>query len=239
MINDDLKATCIVQARMGSQRCPGKSLELIGPIPVVEVVLRRLAKSKHLEKVVLATSDMDRDTPLADAAAAAGFPVFRGSEADLVGRYVAAAEAHAVGDHLVRATGDNVFMDWREIDKIIEFGAEGGWDFVGFTNSVHIDRINDFGGEYLKLSALKRVAEETQDPHHREHVFPYFYEHPELFKVTRIEVSSRLHTEVKMDLDYPEDLALLQAIGREVADPVSIPADEIVAIAEQLSASVQ
>tara|TARA_X000001316_G_C919959_1_gene34091 strand:+ start:494 stop:1213 length:720 start_codon:yes stop_codon:yes gene_type:complete len=235
----DLKATCIVQARMGSQRCPGKSLELIGAIPVIEIVLLRLAKSSRLAKVVLATSDMDRDTPLAETAAAAGFPVFRGSESDLVGRYLAAAEAHAVSDHLVRATGDNVFMDWREIDRIVEFGADGAWDFVGFTNSVHTDRINDFGGEYLKFSALKRVAEATQDPHDREHVFPYFYKHPEMFKVTRIEVSPRLHTPVKMDLDYPEDLALLQAVGREIVDPVTPPTDEIVTVANRISGQDQ
>jgi spore coat polysaccharide biosynthesis protein SpsF len=219
---------------MGSERCPGKSLEMIGPRPVVEVVLRRLAKAERLDRVVLATSNLDRDTPLAEAATAAGFPVFRGSENDLVGRYLLAAERFADSDYLVRATGDNVFMDWREIDRVVDFGVSGGWDFVGFTNSVHSDRINDFGGEFLRLSALRKVAEATQDPHDREHVFPFFYKNPDMFKVTRIEVNPELHTPVKLDLDYPEDLALLKAIGAEVSDPVDAPANEIVEIANRL-----
>ena len=228
-------ATCIVQARMGSQRCPGKSLELIGNVPVVELVLRRLSKAKRLARVVLATSDLDRDTPLAGVAAKAGFQVFRGNESDLVGRYLAAAECHATNDYLVRATGDNVFMDWREIDRVVEFGVTGGWDFVGFTNSVHKDRINDFGGEFLKFSSLRKVSEMTRDPHDREHVFPYFYKNPDKFKVTRIEVSAELHTPIKLDLDYPEDLAVLQAIGRKVSDPVNLPASRVVEIANQLA----
>ncbi|HEU5240095.1 MAG TPA: hypothetical protein VFU37_23375 [Pyrinomonadaceae bacterium] len=230
-----MKATCIVQARMGSARCPGKSLELIGDFPVVEVVLRRLAKAERLARVVLATSNLERDTPLAEAAARCGFPVFRGSENDLVERYFSAAEEYADSDYLVRATGDNVFMDWGEINRVVEFGSSGGWDFVGFTNSVYTDRINDFGGEFLRFSALKKVAASTQDPHDREHVFPFFYKNPEMFKVTRIEVDPKLHTPVKLDLDYPEDLAVLQAIGKEVSDPLSVPAEEVVKIANRLS----
>ena len=230
-----VKATCIVQARMGSQRCPGKSLELIGNVPVVELVLRRLAKAERLARVVLATSDLERDAPLADLATKAGFPVFRGSETDLVGRYLAAAERHADNDNLVRATGDNVFMDWREIDRVVEFGVAGGWDFVGFTNSVHKDRINDFGGEFLRFSSLRKVSEMTRDPHDREHVFPYFYKNPDKFSVTRIEVSAELHSPIKLDLDYPEDLAVLQAIGREVSDPVNVSASRVVEIANHLA----
>ena len=82
-MSDPARATCIVQARMGSERCPGKSLELIGQYPVVEVVLRRLAKAQCLARVVLATSDLDRDTPLAAAATAAGFPTGRGRAASV------------------------------------------------------------------------------------------------------------------------------------------------------------
>ena len=220
---------------MGSQRCPGKSLEIIGGLPSILVVLGRLSKADRLSRVVLATSDLDRDTPLAETAQKAGYTVFRGSENDLVSRYLAAADKYADSDYLVRATGDNVFMDWREIDRVVEFGASGGWDFVGFTNSVHKDRINDFAGEFLRHSALKKVDAATQVPHDREHVFPYFYAHPELFKTTRIEVRPSLHTTAKLDLDYPEDLALLQKIGAEVKDPLAVSADEVATLATRFT----
>ncbi len=228
------KATAIVQARMGSHRCPGKSHQLIGGIPVVELVLRRLAKAQRLSKVVLATSDLDRDTPLAETATKAGFPVFRGSETDLVGRYLGAAEAYADGPYLVRATGDNVFMSWDEINRVVDFGVSGGWDFVGFDNDVFTDRINDFAGEFIRWEALKQVGSLTNKPHDREHVFPYFYAHPERFKVTRIIVDPSLHTPVKLDLDTPEDLAMIKAVGNAVDDPINVPAAEVTRIATRL-----
>ncbi|MDA2909522.1 hypothetical protein MYX04_01170 [Nitrospiraceae bacterium AH_259_D15_M11_P09] len=229
-----MTATGIVQARMGSERCPGKSMELVGGAPVVAVVLGRLTKAKRLSRVVLATSKLDMDVVLAEKAEALGIPVFRGSEADLVDRFLAAAHKYAETPYIVRATGDNVFVDWNEIDRLVEFGIEGGWDFVGFDNEVYKDRINDFAGEFIKLEALERVAALTDDPYDREHVFPYFYAHPDQFKVTRIQVHPSLHTPVKLDLDYPEDLELLQAIGEEVADPIEVPSPEVVRIASQL-----
>ncbi len=228
-------ATAIVQARMGSTRLPGKSMEPVGGVPVVELVLRRLAKATRLSKVVLATSDLPRDTVLAEHAGSLGIPVFRGSETDLVGRYLAAAEQYADGPYLVRATGDNVFMSWEEIDRLVEFGVSGGWDFVGFRNDVHEDRINDFAGEFIRRDALARLAESTGDAHDREHVFPYFYAHPELFRVTRIPVDPSLHTPIKLDLDYPEDLALMQRIGERIDDPVAVPAGDVVRLAGQVS----
>jgi len=230
-----MTATCIVQARMGSARLPGKSMEPVGGVPAIEIVLRRLAKAKLLSRVVLATSEMPRDDVLAARAAQLGFDVFRGSETDLVARFVGAAAKFADGPYLVRATGDNVFMDWDEVDRIVSFGIDGGWDFVGWHNDAHADRQNDFAAEFLRRDALERVAAATQDPHDREHVFPYFYAHPELFKVTRIAVDARLHTAVKLDLDYPEDLETLQAIGREIGDPVAAPAARAVEIANRIS----
>lgn len=227
--------TCILQARMGSQRLPGKSMEEINGVPVIEIVLRRLAKAGRVARIVLATSDHGRDDVLADRAAALGFAVYRGHETDLVARFVGAARAYAASDYLLRATGDNVFMDWEEVDRIATFGASVGYDFVGWRNPRFPDRSNDFAVEFLNRSALERVAAATQDPSDREHVFPYFQAHPELFRVARLAVPERLMTAVKLDLDYPEDLDRLRAIARHFSDPVAAHAAEIVRIANHLS----
>ena len=111
----------IVQARMGSKRAPGKSFELVGGIPVVELVLKRLAQTRKVDKVVLATSDLPHDSVLAEHAEKIGFPAFRGSENDLVKRfYEAAVKHHAT--HVVRVCADNVFLDWNEIGRLVEYG---------------------------------------------------------------------------------------------------------------------
>ena len=228
------KAVAIVQARMGSERCPGKSMERVGGLPTIEIVMRRLAKSSGLSAVVLATSALGRDDVIAKHIASLGFDVFRGSETDLVDRYQRCAEEYVEGPYLVRATGDNVFMDWNEITRVVDFGIDGGWDFVGFTNPVFEERLNDFGGEFIRKAALNDVAKRTTDAHDREHVFPFFYANPNRYKVTRINVHEALHCPVKLDLDYPNDLKLMQDIGSAIDDPVETPATEIVKVAQQI-----
>lgn len=227
------KVVAIVQARMGSKRRPGKSFELIGGVPVVEVVLRRLAKSKKVDTVVLATSTEPRDSVLAEHAKKIGFSSFLGAENDLVGRfYHAAIEHHAT--HAVRVCADNVFLDWTEIDRLVKYGLSGGKDFVGFKNSAYPNRLNDFAGEFMTFLALGRTFREAVEPHDREHVFPYFYKNPDKFRLGYLEVAEALLTPIKLDLDYPEDLALLQEIGRRVPDVVAVTGPEVVRVATQI-----
>ena len=229
-----MNITCIVQARMGSERCPGKSMERIAGLPVIEIVLQRIARASRVSQVVLATSTLARDDVLATHAENIGFPVYRGSETDLVRRFCEAAREFTSEDYIVRATGDNVFMDWEELDRLIKFGVKGNWDFVGFKNEKYPDRLNDFGGEFIRLQSLSQVDSLTQNAFDREHVFPYFYNHPDLFNVTKIAVNKALWTSIKLDLDYPEDLTLMKLIGEQISDPVLTPSSEIVKIATQL-----
>lgn len=226
----------IVQARMGSQRAPGKSFARIGGLPVVEIVCRRALQSKRLHQVMLATSVRAEDGVLAEHIARCGVAVFRGSEMDVVARYRAAAR-EVGATHVVRICADNVFVDWNEIDRLVAWGLNEESDFVGFCNPVYPDRPNDFGGELMTAPALERTFLEATDAFDREHVSPYFWAHPDRFRLGSLEVDERLRTPVKLDLDYPEDLRLLQAIGGRVTDVVDVPAAEVVRVAESIMAS--
>jgi len=84
--------TCIIQARMGSERLSGKVLKQIDGKPMILHVLDRVSKSKKIDQVILATSDLELDTPLADAVSTAAYNVFRGSEDNVLSRYVDALE---------------------------------------------------------------------------------------------------------------------------------------------------
>lgn len=229
------RVVAIVQARMGSKRRPGKSFELIGGLPVIEVVLRRLAKSKRINRVVLATSTEPRDAILAEHAKKIGFAMFRGPENDLVARFYHAAIEHQA-THVVRICADNVFLDWTEIDRLVNYGLAEKKEFVGFKNPTYPNRLNDFAGEFMTFPALQRTFRETMEPHDREHVFPYFYNNPDKFRIGYVEVAESLRTPMKLDLDYPEDLSLLQEIGRRAADPVEVSGPEIVRLATRIVA---
>ena len=51
-----MKIIAIVQARMGSTRLPNKVMKEIGGIPMIEILLKRLSRSKLIDKIILATS---------------------------------------------------------------------------------------------------------------------------------------------------------------------------------------
>ena len=224
----------IVQARMGSSRLPGKSFELIAGLPVMEIVLRRLVRARRVEQVVLATSFDPRDDILARHAERIGFDCFRGSENDLVERFFLAAKKYDC-KKLLRVTADNVFIDWDEIDRQVAHGYENHCDFVTWQNPDIPERMNDFAGEFISFSGLQEVYESTQEPFDREHVYPYFLNNEDQFKIQRLDVTPEIRTSIKFDLDTFEDLQTVRRAGEDVRDPVLTPAWEIVKAAKRFS----
>ena len=51
----------IVQSRMGSKRLPGKMMMRIGRYTLIEWVIKRLKKSKSINKIILVTSQKKDD----------------------------------------------------------------------------------------------------------------------------------------------------------------------------------
>src|SRR5882762_3598781 len=112
-----MTTVAIVQARMGSTRLPDKVMKLIQGTPLIEVLLSRLRKSTQLDAIVLATSEEQRNAPLAEHVQALGYPVYRGSERDVLDRYYQAAKL-ARADVVVRITGDCPLVDPELVDRV-------------------------------------------------------------------------------------------------------------------------
>jgi len=51
-----MKNVAIIQARLDSLRLPGKVMYKINGIPVIEILYKRLKKSKELDDVIIATT---------------------------------------------------------------------------------------------------------------------------------------------------------------------------------------
>ena len=68
-----MKFVAIVQARMDSVRFPGKVMKLIKDIPMIEILLNRLNKSKFIDQVVLATPKNKKNKILVNKVKQLGF----------------------------------------------------------------------------------------------------------------------------------------------------------------------
>jgi glutamate-1-semialdehyde 2,1-aminomutase len=165
-----MKTIAIVQARMGSTRLPKKVMMPIGGVPMIELLLARLARAKEVDEVVVATSEDSRNLPLVEHVQRLGYRCFRGSENDVLDRYLHAARA-AKADVVVRITGDCPLVDPQLVDQVIrEFhGAE-----VDYCSNVSPPSFPDgLDIEVFSLAALERAGAETSDAYDHEHVTPY------------------------------------------------------------------
>jgi spore coat polysaccharide biosynthesis protein SpsF len=81
----------IIQARVGSTRLPGKVLEKIGTRTIIEEVIDRCRRIPGADVVVCAIPDLARDDELVGPSTRAGAVIVRGSEQDVLSRYVKAA----------------------------------------------------------------------------------------------------------------------------------------------------
>ncbi len=210
------RTVAIVQARMGSTRLPGKvMLPLLGE-PVLTHVLRRVGRARTLDEVVVATTTLPADDAIVELAEAAGRRVVRGSETDLLDRYLAAARA-SDADAIVRVTSDCPLIDPEVIDLVVAAFRAADVDYASNTlEPLTYPRGLDL--EVVGRAALERAGREDRDPAWREHATPYVYRHPELFRLHRV-VADDDHADRRWTLDTPEDYALIEriyeALGRD------------------------
>lgn len=194
------RAGIILQARVGSSRLPGKALEPVGGCSMLERCLRRLIAS-GVAHVVLATTRTADDDALAAIAGKLGVPVFRGDVDDVLGRYVAAAEAFNL-DPVVRATGDNPCVDIQAPGRVLASLRSSGVDFVVEEGLPHGACV-----EALTRSALRHAAVGAGTPHDREHVTSYIKRRCDLFRVIDLEAPAPLRRpSLRLTVDTYEDL---------------------------------
>jgi spore coat polysaccharide biosynthesis protein SpsF len=205
----------VVAARTASSRLPGKALLPLGGVPMVVFLLRRL-RGLESGRVVFATSDRSQDDALAATVTEEGVPVYRGSQDDVVARYVGAAKKF--GFEIVgRVTGDCPFVDADLVDWCVSQTPElGDYDLATTKGQFPI-------GLDIELYSADRMAalhrEDALSTEEREHLTLHFYTHRETFDVKGIAPpaswprSGRTFT-VDTAADYAAASGIVAALGR-------------------------
>lgn len=206
------KIVAIIQARMGASRLPGKMLMDIAGKPAIAHVVLRVQQAKKIDLVVVATTTALADDAIADWAKTNGVPCFRGSEQDVLDRYYQAAKEYGA-DIVVRVTGDCPVADPAVVDQVITAYEEGGFDYV--SNTIRPTYPDGLDCEAFSFAALEKTWKEAKLSSEREHVTPYIWKHPELFKLKNVENRRDLSAE-RWTLDTSEDLAFLQRVASEI-----------------------
>lgn len=213
----------IIQARLGSKRLPGKILKSLGTQDVLSYNVTRCNEIVGISKLIVATSDLSQDDAIVDWCNTHQVAVFRGSEDDVLDRYVQCASLYQP-DYVMRVTSDCPFVDYELASNLVHFINEHPVEIVDLVGELP----RGLAVEVISFAALKRIHQLSTEPRHREHVTYYAYEYPEQFTRVAYPVpSTHLHPDLRITLDTKEDYELLQAVAHHFNDPLVSSVDVI------------
>lgn len=204
-----MKTVCIIQARLGSTRLPGKVLLPILDKPMLWWDVYRVRKSRLIDEVVIATTEHPRDDAIANLCAEEGWACWRGSEDDVLDRYYGAAKAFGA-ETVVRITSDCPLIDPSVTDYAIAIfnSITPALDYV--SNGVVRTYPRGLDTEVFTFAALEQAWKEDQSSW-REHVTPYIYRSPGRFRLGDV-TNPTNYSHHRWTVDTPEDMELVRRI---------------------------
>jgi len=208
-----VKVLCIVQARMGSKRLPGKVIKPILGQPMILYTLNRLKKSKYIDEIVLATSISYIEEALVSVVRENSFKVYRGDENNVLKRYVDTYKKYG-GDIIVRITGDCPLIDSKIVDNVITYYEINDFDYVRL--DVPETFIRGFDVEVFSSKVLLQVHDEVSSLRNssrfKEHVTLYIYKNPDKFKIGYVKGNEFYNKNYRLCVDTIEDFKLVEKI---------------------------
>ena len=114
---------CFIQARYSSKRFKGKVLKKIGRNTLLELMFKRLKKSKKLKKIIVLTSTSKSDKKIVTLCKKNKIDYFCGPLNNVFLRFKLAIKKFQP-KKIVRISADSPLIDWRLIDKMISLSKK-------------------------------------------------------------------------------------------------------------------
>ena len=196
-----MKKVGIIQARLNSKRLPNKMLMNLGNIKILDWVIHRVKKSKHLDEIVVAIPETKENDILEDFLDKKNCKLFRGSENDVLGRFFNVARKYKA-DIIIRICADNPLIDPIQIDDLISKFRFTKYDYAfNHQNKMNSNYADGFGAEIFTISTLDKLNNIAYSFEHREHVTLYIWENLPKFKIQLIKAKNELaYPDLKFDI---------------------------------------
>ncbi|MGB2401365.1 MAG: cytidylyltransferase domain-containing protein [Porticoccaceae bacterium] len=204
-----MKIVAIIQARMASTRLPGKVLKKINNKHLLSILISRVKLSKNIDEIVVATTNNDTDDSLCKWLEKNHINYFRGSEPDVLERFWKCSKKISA-DIIVRLTADDPLKDPEIIDKAIEiFIHNEPLDYV--SNTINPSYPEGLDIEVFSQYALDLAYKKSTLRSEHEHVTPYIWKNPNIFKLHNFQMSPDL-SGWRWTVDRPEDLEFIDSL---------------------------
>ena len=204
---------CIIQARMGSTRLPGKVMKLLDDKnPSLQYTINQLKNSLNLNKIIVATTELKEDDIIEKTSKDNKIDCFRGNSENVLDRFYECAKEFQL-KVIIRITADCPLIDPKIVDSIIEIFNSGKFDYVHnmeprtFPDGLDI--------EVFTFKILEEAQKNAKLPSEKEHVTPYFRNNKDKFKIKNV-INEKNMSFHRWTLDYQEDLDLIRNIVSQI-----------------------
>lgn len=196
---------CIIQARFGSSRLPGKILMPLKGAPALAHTIARARAIPGVDHVVCATTTGPENDAVVPVAEAAGASVFRGDEDDVLGRYHGAAAPFGAR-YVMRVTADCPLLDPQVSGALVRMALGEGADYGATAGWPH-----GLDTEVFTQALLEEAHASATAAVDREHVTLWMKRRTDI-RAVELTPERNLEQGNRWVLDYPEDYAFLSAL---------------------------
>tara|TARA_B100001123_G_C15329180_1_gene1030653 strand:+ start:2408 stop:3148 length:741 start_codon:yes stop_codon:yes gene_type:complete len=213
----------IVQARMGSTRLPGKIMINADEKHIMlDYSINQLKNCQYADKIIIATSILERDNVIEEYCKKIGVDVFRGSEKNVLDRHYQCAKKFSLSK-VLRIPSDKPLIDPQIVDSVIQNFVSDEFDYIANfqvteENGTLVHRTSYPSGtevEMMSFKTLEKAWKEATTLDEKEHVTPYIYLNPQKFKVKILDLEKDL-SEYRWSLDYQNDVIVIKEIIKNI-----------------------
>jgi len=210
-----MRIHCIVQARLSSSRLPAKVMLNVCNKPLLLHLIERIKKSKLITDTIIATTTNIEDDLIVDLCKKYKIKFWRGSPTDLLSRYYNCSKEFK-SDCIVRITSDCPLMDANLIDRMLKNYIRNPIDYL---SNIHPPTYPDgYDVEIFSFEALTKAYFFAKKNFQREHVTPYIWDNPKIFKIRNYSdfENDNLYKKYRLTLDYKEDYFVICKIFNSI-----------------------
>lgn len=178
------KVYALIQARMSSNRFPGKVIQELESKPLIFHQIERVLKSRSIDDIYVLTSTDSSDDILSKILLDAGIKVFRGNLLNVNSRFLEFLANYPDCEIFIRLTADCPLSCSDIIDSSVAILKEKYLDYV--SNTLFPTFPDGMDVEVVRRDAFLISKKFELTKYQEEHVTPFIYQNPQIFKLGNI-----------------------------------------------------
>ncbi len=205
---------CAIQARMGSNRLPGKSLFKLGNETIIERCYIAASYVDLFSSVVVLTSNESKDDELCNYLETKNINYKRGSLNNVLSRFSNVIK-DTKADNIVRLTGDNPLIDPEIIEGVLKKHLDNNSEYTSNIFERNFPRGNDV--ECISGKTLLSLEKENLNEEDKEHVTLFIRKNIKNYKFAEYKINKKINfPDARLTIDYIEDYKLISKIYKDL-----------------------